>query len=88
MDDLNTDNPYNTYLYPGLTPGAICCPGLDALEAAIYPARPVDANGKEINAYYFVSDVTGKTYYAQTNAGHNANKLKAEEVNKYYDEQE
>ncbi len=88
VDDLNTDNPYNTYLYPGLTPGAICCPGLDALEAAIYPARPVDANGKEINAYYFVSDVTGKTYYAQTNAGHNANKQKAEEVNKYYDEQE
>lgn len=87
-EDLNTDNPYNSYLYPGLTPGAICCPGLDALEAAIYPARPVDANGKEINAYYFVSDVTGKTYYAQTNAGHNANKLKAEEVNKYYDEQE
>lgn len=86
-DDLNTDNPYNTYLYPGLTPGAICCPGLDALEAAIYPARPVDANGNEINAYYFVSDVTGKTYYAQTNAGHNANKQKAEEVNKYYDEQ-
>lgn len=88
VEDMNTDNPYNTYLYPGLTPGAICCPGLDALEAAIYPARPVDANGKEINAYYFVSDVTGKTYYAQTNAGHNANKLKAEEVNKYYDEQE
>ncbi len=88
VEDLNTDNPYNTYLYPGLTPGAICCPGLDALEAAIYPARPVDANGKEINAYYFVSDVTGKTYYAQTNGGHNANKLKAEEVNKYYDEQE
>ncbi len=87
-EDLNTDNPYNSYLYPGLTPGAICCPGLDALEAAIYPARPVDANGKEINAYYFVSDVTGKTYYAQTNAGHNANKQKAEEVNKYYDEQE
>ena len=87
VEDLNTDNPYNSYLYPGLTPGAICCPGLDALEAAIYPARPVDANGKEINAYYFVSDVTGKTYYAQTNAGHNANKLKAEEVNKYYDEQ-
>lgn len=88
QEDLDTDNPYNTYLYPGLTPGAICCPGLDALEAAIYPARPVDANGKEINAYYFVSDVTGKTYYAQTNAGHDANKQKAEEVNKFYDEQE
>ncbi|MBE6540628.1 MAG: endolytic transglycosylase MltG [Ruminococcaceae bacterium] len=88
QEDLDTDNPYNTYLYAGLTPGAICCPGLDALEAAIYPARPVDANGKEINAYYFVSDVTGKTYYAQTNAGHNANKQKAEEVNKFYDEQE
>lgn len=87
-EDLKTDNPYNSYLYAGLTPGAICCPGLDALEAAIYPAPPVDANGREINAYYFVSDVTGKTYYAQYNSGHEANKKKAEEVNKLYDEQE
>lgn len=87
-EDLKTDNPYNSYLYAGLTPGAICCPGLDALEAAIYPAPPVDANGREINAYYFVSDVTGKTYYAQYNSGHEANKKKAEEVNKQYNEQE
>ena len=86
VDDLNTDNPYNTYLYEGLTPGAICCPGLDALEAAIYPAPPVDGNGREINAYYFVSDVEGKTYYANSNAGHEANKKKAEEVNKKYDD--
>ena len=60
----------------------------DALEAAIYPAPPVDSYGREINAYYFVSDVTGKTYYAQSNSGHEANKKKAEEVNKLYDEQE
>lgn len=86
-EDLKTDNPYNSYLYAGLTPGAICCPGLDALEAAIYPAPPVDAYGREINAFYFVSDVTGKTYYANNNAGHEANKKKAEEVNKQYNEQ-
>lgn len=88
QDDLDTDNPYNSYLYKGLPPGAICCPSLDALEAAIYPAPPVNDKGKEINAYYFVSDVTGKTYYAQTNSGHEANKKTAAEVNKQYDEQD
>ncbi len=88
QDDLNTDNPYNSYLYKGLTPGAICCPGLDAIEAAIFPAPPVNTNGYEIDAYFFVSDVTGKTYYAKTDAGHEANKKIVEEVNKQYDEQE
>lgn len=88
QDDLDTDNPYNSYLYKGLPPGAICCPGLEALEAAIYPAPPVNSSGKEINAYYFVSDVTGKTYYAQTNSGHEANKKTVAEVNKQYDEQD
>lgn len=88
QEDLDTDNPYNTYLYEGLTPGAICNPGLDAIEAAIYPAAPINSNGKEINAFYFVSDIVGNTYYAQTNSGHEANKKKVEEVNKEYNEQQ
>ncbi len=88
QEDLDTDNPYNSYLYKGLPPGAICCPSLDALEAAIYPAPPVNDKGNEINAYYFVSDVTGKTYYAQTNSGHEANKKLAAEVNKQYDDED
>ena len=88
QEDLDTDNPYNSYLYKGLPPGAICCPSLDALESAIYPAPPVNDKGNEINAYYFVSDVTGKTYYAQSNSGHEANKKIAAEVNKQYDDKD
>jgi UPF0755 protein len=71
---LKTDNPYNTYLYQGLPPGAICNPGFDAISAAIYPDAPVDEDGKSINAYFFVSNKAGKTYYAVTKAQHDANK--------------
>lgn len=35
--DLETDNPYNTYLYTGLTPGPICNPGQECLNAALTP---------------------------------------------------
>lgn len=34
----DTDNPYNTYVYPGLPPGPISSPGSLAIEAALNPA--------------------------------------------------
>ena len=37
--DTQIDNPYNTYKYEGLPPGAISNPGLIALNAAINPAK-------------------------------------------------
>jgi len=37
-DYYSVDSPYNTYLYPGLPPGPISNPGLDAIRAVIYPA--------------------------------------------------
>ena len=35
--DTEIDDPYNTYLYTGLTPGPICNPGLASLQAAAEP---------------------------------------------------
>lgn len=64
--DLDLDDPYNTYLYPGLTPGAICNPGLEALHAALYP--------EESKYLYFVADIDGHSLFAETNAGHEKNK--------------
>ena len=62
QDDLRRDDPYNTYLYKGLPPGAICNPGWDAIQAALYP----ESN----NYYYFVSDTDGSTLFASTYAQH------------------
>ena len=66
--DLATDSPYNTYLYPGLTPGAICNPGLNAIDAALYP--------NSTNYYYFVADAEGHSIFSRTDAEHNAAKRK------------
>lgn len=35
--DLDFESSYNTYLYPGLPPGPICNPGLNAIAAVAYP---------------------------------------------------
>ena len=64
-DDLKIDHPYNTYLRPGLTPGAVCNPGATAILTALQPA--------ETNYYYFVSRANGEMLYATTLAEHNKN---------------
>lgn len=82
-EDTRYETPYNTYLYQGLPPGAICNPGLDAIEAALYPDMS-DEIKKKFNittAYYFNSDMAGNMYYAQTPYQHSVNKQTAERVN-------
>ncbi len=69
--DTQYDSPYNTYLYPGLPIGPICCPGIDALEATLYYA--------ENDYYYFQSDENGKLYFAETYGEHAAVQAKVQE---------
>lgn len=64
---------YNTYEVPGLTPSAICNPGLDAIEAALYPTPT--------KYYFFRHDKNNKIYMAETIEEHNANGRTVEKVN-------
>ncbi|MBO5786423.1 MAG: endolytic transglycosylase MltG [Clostridia bacterium] len=79
--DPNYESPYNTYLYNGLPPGAISSPGLDALSAAMFPSPPQSSSGKDIDAYFFVSNDAGKTYYASSASGHEKNVVQAKKDN-------
>ena len=51
---------YNTYSISGLTPGPICNPGIDAIEAALYP--------NDTNYYFFCHNNDGKIYLSSTYA--------------------
>ncbi len=65
-DDLKIDSPYNTYRYKGLPPGPINNPGLDSINAALYPTKT--------KYLYFLTSNSGKMYYARTFEEHKRNK--------------
>ena len=53
-EDTEIDDPYNTYMYTGLTPGPICNPGLASIQAA---AEPESTN------YWYWYSVDGVTSF-------------------------
>ncbi|MDP3043430.1 MAG: endolytic transglycosylase MltG [bacterium] len=69
IEDTKIDSPYNTYRNPGLPPGPICNPGLNAINAAIYPQYT------EYN-YFLNRQDTGETIFSKTLDEHNRNKAK------------
>ncbi len=57
---------YDTYTCNGLPVGAICNPGMDAINAVLYPA--------DTEYYYFCADIsTGETFFAATYEEHKSN---------------
>lgn len=61
--DLQTDNPYNTYIRAGLPPTPIAMPGKAALLAAVQPAAS--------KALYFVARGDGTSQFSATLDEHN-----------------
>ncbi|MBI4709382.1 MAG: endolytic transglycosylase MltG [Candidatus Portnoybacteria bacterium] len=69
IEQTKVDSPYNTYKYKGLPAGPINNPGIEAIEAAIYP--------QESDYYFFLTKSdTGEAVFSKTLQEHNQNKVK------------
>ena len=64
------EDAYDTYKCEGLPAGAVCNPGLDAINAALYPA--------ETTYYYFLAARDGTFYWAETQEQHEQNVIDAD----------
>lgn len=62
VNDLKSDDPYNTYVNKGLPPGAIGSPSMDSLLAAVTPV--------EHNYLYYLADKRHVTHYSKTYQEH------------------
>ncbi len=62
---IETDDPYNTYKYPGLPPGPITMPDIQAVDAVL--------NAEKHHYYYFVADPQRPGYhlFSRTLSEHN-----------------
>lgn len=66
--ELQTDSPYNTYVYKGLPPGPITNPGIEAILDAVTPIYT--------DYVYYLSSRDGTMYYSVTYDQHLENKAK------------
>jgi conserved hypothetical protein, YceG family len=64
-DIKNIISPYNTYLNKGLPPHPICNPGIEAIDAALNPAKT--------DCLYYLHDSNGQIHCAKTYEEHQAN---------------
>ncbi len=63
---LQTDSPYNTYLYPGIPPGPICTPSISSIDAVLKAERH--------DYMFFCAKIDGSGYhhFSESLAQHNA----------------
>jgi len=66
--ETEIDSLYNTYKYRGLPLGPISNPGLESIEAAIYPQNS--------DYWYYLSTPEGETIFSKTLEEHNIAKAK------------
>lgn len=65
---------YDTYIGPGLPPGAICNPGIEAIDAVLNPEKT--------DYYFFYSNLkNGETFFARTIEEHEQNIANVEQQN-------
>ena len=64
-EDLQMDDPYNTYNHVGLTPGPICNPGRNSIYAALEP--------QDTNYYYYALEKgSDEHHFSETLSEHEA----------------
>ena len=75
--DKNIIDAYDTYQSPGLPPGAICNPGIEAIDAVLSDVKT--------NYFYFIANIhTGRTEFSETLEEHEAYQAEIEaEVEEY-----
>lgn len=74
--DKEIQSPYNTYLFPGLPPGPINNPGLQAIIAAANPA--------DVPYLYFVANGDGTHTFSRTFSEHLVAKRKFDKIRRDY----
>lgn len=65
-EDLEVDDPYNTYQNVGLTPGPISNPGAQSVQSTLNPSNT--------DYYYFLADSEGENHFAETYEEHLQNR--------------
>ncbi|HJB79271.1 MAG TPA: endolytic transglycosylase MltG [Candidatus Nosocomiicoccus stercorigallinarum] len=67
-EDLEVDDPFNTYIHKGLTPGPIASPGPESVQSILNPANT--------DYFYFLADKDGNNHFAETYEEHQKNREK------------
>ena len=62
LEDVKVDSPYNTYRYPGLPPGPIASPGIEAIMAVLEPS--------DTDHLYFVARGDGTHIFSRSYREH------------------